>query len=341
MASLVKLGEEGSDFLDGVEGLERPGSSRTMATPPRLSKGQDMKRFDLVKPFRIENGDTFRMSDVDPGATLGLDLDKDKAKGLLATGIERLRELQERLYAEGKWALLIVLQAMDAAGKDSAIEHVMSGVNPQGCTVYPFKAPSTTELRHDFLWRTALPLPERGHIGIFNRSYYEEVLVVRVHPDLLAKQMLPASLVTDDIWNERFEDIRAFERHLTRSGTVILKFFLHVSKDEQKKRFLDRIEEPDKRWKFNAGDIAERARWDDYMHAYEDMIRHTATDNAPWYVVPADRKWFSRLVIASAVIQKLEELDPQFPTLDPAAMTALDEARDALRSEKPGRPKRK
>ncbi|MDQ6436588.1 polyphosphate kinase 2 family protein [Mesorhizobium sp. LHD-90] len=293
-----------------------------------------MKPFDAVKRFRIEDGKDFRLSSIDPGDTLGLDIDKDDAKEMLAAGIKRLRKLQERLYAEGKWSLLIVLQAMDAAGKDSAIEHVMSGINPQGCDVRSFKAPSPAELRHDFLWRTTRALPERGRIGIFNRSYYEEVLVVRVHKNLLAAQMLPPGLVHDEIWQERFEDIRTFENHLARSGTVVLKFFLHVSKEEQKKRFLDRIEDPDKHWKFNAGDVAEREHWDDYMNAYEDMIRHTATETTPWHVVPADSKWFSRLVIATAIVEKLEAIDPKFPEMDAAAIRAMQDARETLTAGK-------
>jgi len=293
-----------------------------------------MQQSEIVKRFRVGDGDGFRLSKIDCGDTLGLDIAKDEAKNLLADGSRRLRGLQERLFAEGTQSLLIILQAMDAAGKDSAIEHVMTGINPQGCSVHSFKAPSQTELRHDFLWRTTLPLPERGHIGIFNRSYYEEVLVVRVHPGILKGQLLPTRVIDDGIWKERFEDIRAFERHLTRNGTVLLKFFLHVSRDEQRKRFLDRIDDADKHWKFNAGDVAERAHWDDYMSAYEDMIRNTSTDWAPWHVVPADNKWFSRLVISAAVVDRLEKMNPKFPEMDAAALKAMNDTRAALVSEK-------
>lgn len=288
---------------------------------------------DIVKRYRVKNGGKFRLADIDPGDTFGLDIKKGEVKELLASGVKRLGELQERLYAEGRRSLLIILQAMDAAGKDSAIEHVMSGVNPQGCDVRSFKAPSPTELKHDFLWRTTIALPERGRIGIFNRSYYEEVLVVRVHPELLETQKLPADLVTSDIWKERFEDIRAFEQHISRNGTVLLKFFLHVSKEEQRRRFLDRIEIPSKRWKFSMGDLAERRLWDDYMQAYEAMVRHTATAEAPWHVIPADNKWFSRLVIAATIVDRLAKLDPQFPTVDAAGLRELESVREALLAE--------
>jgi PPK2 family polyphosphate:nucleotide phosphotransferase len=251
---------------------------------------------DVIKRFCVREGDTFRLAGIDPGDTLELDIEKDDAKELLQQGVKRLRDLQERLYAEGRWSLLIVLQAMDAAGKDSTIEHVMCGVNPQGCQVTTFKAPTPVELRHDFLWRASCALPERGRIGIFNRSYYEEVLVVRVHRELLEKQGLPTDLMDDDLWEDRFQSIREFERHLARNGTAILKFFLHVSREEQRRRFLKRIDEPDKRWKFAAGDVPERKRWSDYMEAYEDAIRNTAAKDAPWYIVPADngsRAWWS------------------------------------------------
>lgn len=292
-----------------------------------------MLKDDLIKRFRITDGDGFKLSDIDPGDTAGLDLDKDDAKELLASGTKRLHALQERLYAEGRRSVLIVLQAMDAAGKDGTIEHVMSGINPQGCEVTSFKAPSTVELRHDFLWRTTCALPQRGHIGIFNRSYYEEVLIARVHPSILAKQNLPPELVKDDIWKERFDSIRDFERHLARNGTVVLKFFLHVSKGEQRRRLLERIDEPAKNWKFDAGDLAERKRWPDYMHAYQEAIAGTATKHAPWYVVPADNKWFSRLVVAAAIGDRLEELDPQFPKLDDDAREAMRRARAELAGE--------
>jgi len=287
----------------------------------------------IVKRFRVKDGSSFSLADIDPADTLGLDIEKGEAKNLLASGVKRLKDLQEKLYAEGRWSLLVVLQAMDAAGKDSAIEHVMSGINPQGCEVHSFKAPGPSELRHDFLWRSAAALPERGRVGIFNRSYYEEVLVVRVHPEILANQKLPPKLVDKHIWEERFEDIRAFERHIFRSGTVPLKFFLHVSRDEQRRRFLERIDDPSKRWKFSAGDLAERERWDDYMDAYEDMIRNTATPDCPWYVVPADNKWFSRLVIAAAIVDRLEKLDPQFPVVDAAALKEMENARATLLAE--------
>ena len=288
---------------------------------------------DVIKRFRVKDGDKFRLADYDPGDTLGLDIEKDLAQQLLGAGVDRLRGLQEQLYAEARWSVLIILQAMDAAGKDSTVEHVMSGVNPQGCHVIAFKAPSSTELRHDFLWRTTCALPERGRIGIFNRSYYEEVLVVRVHRELLAKQKLPKKLIGDNIWKERFASIRDFERHLARNGTAILKFFLHVSRDEQRRRFLDRMEEPDKKWKFAVGDVAERLCWTDYMDAYEDAIRNTATKHAPWYVVPADNKWFSRLIVAAAIVDRLEKLDPKFPHLDQDALSALERARKQLESE--------
>lgn len=289
---------------------------------------------DVVKAYRVRKGKKFQIADCNPADTFGLDIEKDDAKQMLALGVKRLRNLQERLYAEGRWSVLIVLQAMDAAGKDSAIEHVMSGINPQGCDVTAFKAPSAAELRHDFLWRAAINLPERGRIGIFNRSYYEEALVVRVHPEILAGQNLPPRLVTDHIWEERFESITAFEQHLARNGTVILKFFLHVSKEEQKRRFLERIDEPDKRWKFSAGDIVERGHWDAYMAAYEDMIRHTATKAAPWHVVPADNKWFTRLVIAATIVDRLERLDPEFPPVDDKALKEMEDLRKKLVAEK-------
>jgi PPK2 family polyphosphate:nucleotide phosphotransferase len=283
---------------------------------------------DLVKRYRIEKGSGFRLADFDPGDRGGLD--KDEAKALLADGAARLGELQERLYAEHRWAVLVVLQGLDAAGKDGVIEHVMSGVNPQGCEVHPFKAPSQLELDHDFLWRAAVVLPRRGHIGIFNRSYYEEVLVVRLHKDLLEHQGLPPKLVTKNIWTERYEDINAFERHLARSGTVPLKFFLHVSKQEQQKRLLERIDDPAKQWKFNAGDIGERKLWDQYMAAYQDMIRATATEDAPWHVVPADHKWFTRLVIAAAIIERIEAINPKFPTLSEDQVRAIASVRASL-----------
>lgn len=288
---------------------------------------------ELVERFRISDGDGFRLKRFDPADTFGLDIDKSEARDLLQTGVKRLRDLQERLFAEKRWAVLIVLQAIDTAGKDGTIEHVMSGVNPQGCEVTSFKAPGSLELRHDFLWRTTCALPERGEIGIFNRSYYEEVLVVRVHEELLAKQGLPPDLIGKDIWRKRFESIRDFEKHLARNGTVILKFFLNLSKDEQRRRFLARIDEPDKNWKFEPGDLAERKHWDEYQRCYEDAIASTATGHAPWHVVPADNKWFTRLVVASTIVDRLERLDPQFPAVSDEARKAMAKARKELLAE--------
>jgi PPK2 family polyphosphate:nucleotide phosphotransferase len=293
-----------------------------------------MKAAEIARRFRIDKPDTFRLADHDCGGTGGLDIGKKDAKAMLEDGVKTLSELQERLYADDRRAVLLIFQAMDAAGKDSVIKHVMSGVNPQGCQVFSFKAPSAEELDHDFLWRIARRLPERGRIGIFNRSHYEEVLVVRVHPEFLDAQKLPPTLRRDDIWSQRFESIRDFERHVVRSGTCVLKFFLHVSPDEQRKRFLDRLEEPEKHWKFSTGDVAERALWDKYMAAYEDMIRATSLPEAPWYVVPADHKWFTRLVVASAVIDAMERLDLKFPTVDDAARKKMAEIRKALLAEK-------
>jgi PPK2 family polyphosphate:nucleotide phosphotransferase len=290
----------------------------------------------LAAPFRIDHGKSFRLKDVDPGDTLGLkDEDKPRAKAALAMGVEALAELQDKLYAQDKWALLLIFQAMDAAGKDGVIKHVMSGVNPQGCQVYSFKAPSSEELDHDFLWRCMKVLPNRGDIGIFNRSYYEEVLVVRVHPEFLQRQKLPPCLVGKDIWRQRYEDIRNFEQYLTRNGVVVRKFFLHVSKKEQKKRFLERLENPEKHWKFSAADLKERACWDQYMEAYEDMIRHTATKEAPWYVVPADNKWFTRTVVAAALIDTLVGLDLKYPEVDKAMLKELAAAKAALLGKGP------
>jgi PPK2 family polyphosphate:nucleotide phosphotransferase len=294
-----------------------------------------MNPADYIKRYRVEDGKQFRLKDFDPADCADLDIEKKEAKDLLQDDVKALSKLQERLYADDRWSLLLIFQAMDAAGKDGAIEHVMSGVNPQGCQVHSFKAPSAAELDHDFLWRTTRALPERGRIGIFNRSYYEEVLVVRVHPKILDGQKLPQKLVTDRVWQERFESIRDFECHMARNGTAILKFFLNVSKDEQRKRLLDRIEEPAKNWKFSMGDVAERGRWDDYMAAYEDMIRSTSSPDAPWHVVPADKKWFTRLVVARTIVNKLEELNPQFPKVDGAALEELAKAREALLAEKP------
>ncbi len=293
------------------------------------------KAQELSQPFRVTKGNKFRLKDVDPGDTLTYGSeDKPRAKEALAMGIEALASLQDMLYANDRWAVLLIFQAMDAAGKDGAIKHVMSGINPQGCQVYSFKAPSSEDLDHDYLWRCLKCLPERGRLGIFNRSYYEETLVVRVHRDFLAKQRLPAGLVTKAIWEERYEDICSFERYLTRNGVAIRKFFLHVSKDEQKKRFLERLEDPDKRWKFSANDAKEREFWNDYMAAYEDLIRHTATKDAPWYVVPADNKWFTRVVVAAAIIDALASLDVKYPVVGPEKLKELAAAKRSLLAEK-------
>ena len=285
----------------------------------------------FAKPFRVTDGKDFRLKDIDPGDTLDLGSeDKPRAKEALVMGVEALAELQDMLYAQDSWAVLLIFQAMDAAGKDGTIKHVMSGVNPQGCQVTSFKSPSPEDLDHDYLWRCAKNLPPRGHIGIFNRSYYEETLVVRVHPEYLERQKIPPELVSKDIWKERFKDIRGFERYLTRNGVVIRKFFLHVSKKEQKKRFLARLENPEKNWKFSASDLKEREYWDDYQDAYEDMIRHTATEDAPWYVVPADNKWFTRVVVAAAVVSTLGSLDLAYPKVGPEKLKALAAAKRAL-----------
>lgn len=287
---------------------------------------------ELAKEFRITRGKDFRLKDIDPGDTLEFTKEEDKprAKEALISGVMALTELQDKLYAQDKWAVLLVFQAMDAAGKDGAIKHVMSGVNPQGCEVYSFKSPSAEDLDHDFLWRCMKCLPNRGHIGIFNRSYYEEVLVVRVHPEFLAKQKMPPKLVSKKIWEERFEDMRNFERYLARNGVVVVKFFLHVSKKEQKRRFLERIENPLKNWKFSSNDAAERDYWDDYMEAYEEMIRETATKYAPWYVVPADNKWFTRVVVASAVINTLADLELAYPKVGEDKLKELGIAKEKL-----------
>jgi PPK2 family polyphosphate:nucleotide phosphotransferase len=293
-----------------------------------------MKLDSIAKRFRIDKPDKFRLSKHDTAECCGLSIDKSDAKTMLAEGVKRLRGLQEKLYADGRWSVLIVLQAMDAAGKDSLIEHVMSGINPQGCEVHSFKAPSDEELQHDFLWRIAQRLPSNGRIGIFNRSHYEEVLTVRVHPEHLARQNLPKQSNGKDLWQQRFKDIRAFEQHLARNGTLILKFFLNVSLEEQRRRFLDRIEEPAKRWKFSMGDIAERKLWPKYMEAYEDMIRETSRPEAPWFVVPADNKWFTRLVVAAAIGDAMERLELAFPKVEGKALAELQKVRKALLAEK-------
>ena len=289
---------------------------------------------ELAKAFRISKGKGFRLKDVDPDNTLEFtkEADKPRAKETLASGVTALAELQDKLYAQDKWAVLLIFQAMDAAGKDGAIKHVMSGINPQGCQVYSFKSPSSEDLDHDYLWRCMKCLPNRGHIGIFNRSYYEEVLVVRVHPEFLAKAKLPPKLVGKKIWEDRFEDIRNFEQYLARNGIIVRKFFLHVSKKEQKRRFLDRIDDSSKNWKFSSNDASERDYWDDYMKAYEEMIQETATKEAPWYVVPADNKWFTRVVVASAVIETLESLELAYPQVDDSKLKELAAAKKKLLS---------
>jgi PPK2 family polyphosphate:nucleotide phosphotransferase len=289
---------------------------------------------DLVGRYRITSGSRFRLKDIDPRDKWGKRL-KPIAGQMLKQGSKRMADLQERLYAQDRWSVLLVFQALDAAGKDSTIKHVMSGVNPQGCEVHAFKAPSSEELDHDFLWRTARVLPRRGHIGIFNRSYYEETLVVRVHQNILARQQLPRELVTKNIWRERFEDINTFERYLARQGVIIRKFFLHVSKNEQRKRFLERLDEPEKHWKFSPADVGERAHYAEYMSAYDDMIRHTASEHAPWIVVPADRKWFARLVVSAAVIDAIQSIDPRFPEIDPKVRAEFAKVKAALEAEAP------
>jgi PPK2 family polyphosphate:nucleotide phosphotransferase len=288
---------------------------------------------NLTKDYRIDDGRKFKLADFDPRDT-GHFKSKNAAAGLLERGVTKLAELQERLYAQDRYSLLLIFQAMDAAGKDSTIKHVMSGVNPQGCQVYAFKAPSSQELDHDFLWRTSCCLPERGRIGIFNRSYYEETLVVRVHPEILEKQRLPPALITKDIWKERFEDINAFERYLTHNGTVIRKFFLYVSREQQRKRFLERLEDPAKNWKFSEADLKERDRWPDYMNAYEDMIRNTATKHAPWFVIPADHKWFTRLAVSEIINKTLKDLDLQVPAVDEARRKELAKIKEGFRRKK-------
>lgn len=287
------------------------------------------------RPYAITDGSKFRLKDVDPGDTGDLTAEnKPQAKEALQTGVDALAELQDMLYAQDKWGVLLIFQAMDAAGKDGAIKHVMSGVNPQGCQVASFKAPSSEDLDHDYLWRCQKHLPERGRIGIFNRSYYEETLVVRVHPELLGKQKVPAELVGKDVWDRRFKDIRAFERYLQNNGIIVRKFFLHVSRDEQKKRFMERIENPAKNWKFSASDAAERKFWKDYMHAYEETIRETATEESPWYVVPADNKWFTRVVVAAAIIDALSSLGLHYPEVGKDKLKELAATKKELLAEK-------
>jgi len=296
-----------------------------------ISKG-NIKRF--IKPYRITDGKSFRLKNIDPADTgkLGSE-DKEEARSLLRDGVELLSDLQEKLYAQNLWGILLIFQAMDAAGKDSTIKHVMSGINPQGCQVFSFKSPSQEELDHDYLWRCLNRLPERGRFGIFNRSYYEEVLVVRVHPELFENAHIPPSLLTKHIWTERYEDINAVERYLTRNGIAICKFFLHVSREEQRKRFLERLEQPDKNWKFSVADAREREHWGDYMHAYEQMVRHTSQAHAPWFVVPADNKWFTRLVVAAAVIDTLQGMDLAYPEIDAEKRQELQAVRELLDKE--------
>jgi PPK2 family polyphosphate:nucleotide phosphotransferase len=296
---------------------------------PSLSLAAQLKPW--VAPFRIDGSTEFHLRSHATAEKGGLD--KEKGEKIIAVNRKHLNDLQEKLYAQSRWSLLLIFQGMDAAGKDSAIKSVFDGVNPQGCQVSSFKQPSVRELDHDFMWRSALALPERGHIGIFNRSYYEECLVVRVHPEILAREKLPPKLVTRNIWRERFEDISAFERHLERNGTIVLKFFLNVSKEEQRERFLDRLDQPAKNWKFSMADVTERALWNKYQAAYQEMIRHTSSHIAPWYVVPADHKWFARVVIGSAIVSALDGLDLKFPKVDAASLEEFKQVRKALENE--------
>ena len=300
------------------------------------SKKQVLARIDqFIDPYRVVSGKGFRLKNMDPADTRGLGSEnKPQAKELLAKGVQWLAEEQDKLYAQNRWSVLLLFQAMDAAGKDGTIKHVMSGVNPQGCQVYSFKQPSAEELDHDFMWRYQRCLPERGRIGIYNRSYYEEVLVVRVHKELLERQKMPRNLVTRNIWGERLEDIAGFERYLARQGTVVLKFFLHVSRKEQKRRFLERLEMPEKNWKFSSADVTERGYWRDYMAAYEDAIRATASREAPWYVIPADNKWFTRLVVAAVIVEAFWKLELAYPRVDDAKKKELAAVRKALMGEK-------
>jgi PPK2 family polyphosphate:nucleotide phosphotransferase len=305
------------------------GAPDVMSKKPSQSLSEQLKPF--VAPFRFDGSGTFHLKSHKTNARGGLD--KDKAEKILEANRKRLNDFQEKLYAQDRWSLLLIFQGMDAAGKDSAIKAIFDGVNPQGCEVHSFKQPSTLELHHDFMWRSMIALPERGRIGIFNRSYYEECLVTRVHPELLAKEKIPPKLVTGNIWRERFEDISAVERYLARNGTVILKFFLNVSKKEQRERFLERLDQPAKNWKFSMNDITERARWPRYMAVYQDIVRHTSTALAPWHVVPADHKWFARVVIGSTIVSTLETLNLRFPRADQASLQEFKEVRGALLEE--------
>jgi len=298
-----------------------------------------MKLSKILQVCRVEKPARFRLAKHDPAETFGLDIDKEDVKTMLASEVVRIERLHQRLYAQDRWSVLIVLQGMDASGKDGVIKHVMSGVNPQGCAVHAFKAPSQEELRHDFLWRAAKLLPPSGQIGIFNRSYYEEVLVARVHPEMLANERLPHGLPGKSLWKHRFKEINAFERHLVRNGTVVLKFHLRLSKEEQRQRFMARLDEPAKRWKFSMNDVLERRHWDAYMNAYEDMIRATSTDHAPWYVVPADHKQVAWLIVSAAINEALERLAPQPPKVTGARLKELREIEKTLRAEAPGKAK--
>jgi len=300
-----------------------------MNKKPSKSLAQELDRY--ITPFRYDGSGKFHLKDHKTNEKG--DLDKEKAQDILEANKERLADFQEKLYAQDRWSLLLIFQGMDAAGKDSAIKALFEGINPQGCDVHAFKQPTSHELDHDFLWRHVVALPARGHIGIFNRSHYEECLVTRVHPDILAKEQLPPKLITKNIWRERFEDITAFERYLARNGTIVLKFFLNVSREEQRQRFLERLEVPAKQWKFSMGDIKERALWPRYQAVYQDIVRHTATADAPWYVVPADHKWFARVVIGSAIVAALDKLDLRFPRADKSSLEEFKEIRKALEKE--------
>ena len=300
-----------------------------MSKKSSQSLAVELDRF--IAPFRIDGSREFHLKSHRSAEKGGLD--KDKGEKLIEANRKRLNDFQEKLYAQDRWSLLVILQGMDAAGKDSAVKHIFDGVNPQGCEVYSFKQPTSHELDHDFMWRTMIALPERGRIGIFNRSYYEECLVTRVHPQILAKEKIPPKLITKNIWRERFEDISAIERYLSRNGTVILKFFLNISREEQRERFLDRLEQPSKNWKFSMADVSERALWPRYMAVYQDIVRHTSTPVAPWYVVPADHKWFARVVIGSAIVRALEDLNLRFPRADKASLEEFKQVRTALENE--------
>lgn len=302
-----------------------------MAKDKTTKMARDVSGF--VRPYRVSDAHDFHLKSFSTHEKGGLD--KDSAQKVLDLNRERISDLQERLYAEDRWSLLLIFQGMDAAGKDSAIEHVMHGINPQGCDVHAFKVPTSAELDHDFLWRSTIAMPRRGHIGIFNRSYYEELVVVRLHPEILAKQRIPSKLVTRNIWQERFEDIRSFERYISRNGTLILKFFLNVSREEQRQRFLERLEEPSKWWKFSMADVGERHLWDKYQAAWQDAIRNTATAHAPWHLVPADHKWFARVVISSTIVQALERIDPKYPKVDKKESPEYEQVRRALLAEAP------